>query len=258
MAQPDYAAFLQEQLPLQHALVQQHQWQGQTLWLKKAGPRHGMWRYQLLGAVARISRSALLQPVPNLGGQAAIATEVRRLQDLAAAGIRVPEVLAVQADGFLMRNLGQHHLLHELHSAAHSPGRTGLLPLWQEGLDFLSRVHTQGQCLSQAFSRNIVRCDDGELGAIDFEDDPSASLPLALCQARDALAFVHSSALFLQEDLPQAQALWRQWLAGQNAAMQAELHTAIAQLRFLRFLPSSSRFGRDTQRLRYAHDLLAG
>ena len=36
-----------------------------------------------------------LQPVPNPGGVQAIATEVQRLQTLAACGLRVPAVVAV-------------------------------------------------------------------------------------------------------------------------------------------------------------------
>ena len=68
----------------------------------------------------------------------------------------------------------------EIAYAAQTEQAQGVLDLWLEGLSFLAQIHSQGQCLSQAFARNIVRCADGQLGAIDFEDDPSSALPLAL------------------------------------------------------------------------------
>ena len=81
---PDYAAFLQRQLPRQQFNVASYQLDGEQVWLKKAGPRHGMAGYRLLGALATLARLPVLRPVPNLGGTAAIATEAERLRDLAA------------------------------------------------------------------------------------------------------------------------------------------------------------------------------
>lgn len=105
---------------------------------------------------------------------------------------------------------------------------------------------------------NLVRCPDGVLGFIDFEDDPLASLPLALCQARDALCYVHSTALYLREAgaLPEARAIWAHWLAEQPAALGALLVTTAQRLAWLRHLPQDRRWGRDLQRARAAYDLL--
>ena len=52
--------------------------------------------------------------------------------------------------------------------------------LWAQGLRAMELVHNQGTCLSQAFARNLVRCPDGVVGYVDFEDDPTAVLPLPL------------------------------------------------------------------------------
>ena len=143
----------------------------------------------------------MLRPVPNLGGEQAIATEARRLRDLAARGLRVPTVLAQQPGGLLLAHLGRPDqptpsLGNEIESAL-PKGPEVVLALWLEGLQALSYVHATGTSLSQAFARNLVRCPDGTVGYIDFEDDPVAVLPLAHCQARDALCYVHSTALFL-------------------------------------------------------------
>lgn len=80
----DFAAFLASHAPHQTALVQRYQWQGHSLWLKRAGPAHPAWRYRALAWVSHWLQVPALQPVPNPGGVQAIATEVQRLQTLAA------------------------------------------------------------------------------------------------------------------------------------------------------------------------------
>ena len=259
---PDYAAFLRDQYALQTPNVASYRLGSEQVWLKKAGPRHGMARYRVLGLLAWLTRLQVLRPVPNLGGSTAIATEARRLHSLAALGLRVPEVLAQQPEGLLLRHLGRPGEATPSFDgemqAASAAGPQAVLARWQEGLAALQAVHARGACLSQAFARNLVRCPDGVLGFIDFEDDPLASLPLALCQARDALCYVHSTALYLREAgaLPGARAVWAHWLAEQPAALGALLATTAQRLAWLRHLPQDRRWGRDLQRARAAYDLL--
>ena len=259
---PDYAAFLRDQYALQTPNVASYRLGSEQVWLKKAGPRHSMARCRVLGLLAWLTRLQVLRPVPNLGGSTAIATEARRLHSLAALGLRVPEVLAQQPEGLLLRHLGRPGEATPSFDgemqAASAAGPQAVLARWQEGLAALQAVHARGACLSQAFARNLVRCPDGVLGFIDFEDDPLASLPLALCQARDALCYVHSTALYLREAgaLPEARAIWAHWLAEQPAALSALLVTTAQRLAWLRHLPQDRRWGRDLQRARAAYDLL--
>ena len=259
---PDYAAFLRDQYALQTPNVASYRLGSEQVWLKKAGPRHSMARYRVLGLLAWLTRLQVLRPVPNLGGSTAIATEARRLHSLAVLGLRVPEVLAQQPEGLLLRHLGRPGEATPSFDgemqAASAAGPQAVLARWQEGLAALQAVHARGACLSQAFARNLVRCPDGVLGFIDFEDDPLASLPLALCQARDALCYVHSTALYLREAgaLPEARAIWAHWLAEQPAALGALLATTAQRLAWLRHLPQDRRWGRDLQRARAAYDLL--
>ena len=86
---PDYAAFLRDQYALQTPNVASYRLGPEQVWLKKAGPRHSMARYRLLGLLAWLTRLQVLRPVPNLGGSTAIATEARRLHSLAALGLNV-------------------------------------------------------------------------------------------------------------------------------------------------------------------------
>jgi len=259
---PDYAAFLRHQLTLQQFNVASYQLGEEQVWLKKAGPRHGMWRYRVLSALAGLARLPVLRPVPNLGGAAAIATEARRLRDLAARGLRVPSVLAAQEEGLLIRHLGRPgqptpSLAHEIELAM-AAGPDAVLALWLQGLQALRYVHATGTGLSQAFARNLVRCPDGTVGYIDFENDPTRALPLAQCQARDALCYVHSTALYLDQGgaLEGARTLWADWLAECSPGLQAALASTITRLGWLRHLPASRRWGRDLQRARAAHDVL--
>ena len=260
---PDYAAFLQRQLPRQQFNVASYQLDGEQVWLKKAGPRHGMAGYRLLGALATLARLPVLRPVPNLGGTAAIATEAERLRDLAARGLRVPSVLAQEPGGLLLRHLGQPgqptpSLAEEIETAIRA-GAAAQQALWWQGLQAISVVHASGTSLSQAFARNLVRCPDGVVGYIDFEDDPASVLPLAHCQARDALCYVHSTALYLDQGgaLEGARTLWADWLAACSADVRSTLTDSIARMLWVRHLPASRRLGRDLQRVRAAHDVLA-
>ncbi len=261
---PDYAAFLQQQLATQPHNVMAHVLGDEQLWIKRAGAPHGTGRYRAMAVLAGLLRLDALRPVPNPGGPTAIATEVQRLRDLAARGIRVPVVLAASTHGFAMRHLG--HTGEEIHSLGNAidhamqAGDTAtVLALWQQGLDTLTQVHRQGTCLSQAFARNLVRCPDGEVACIDFEDDPAAVLPLAVCHVRDALCYAHSTAIYLHTSgtLTEGRERWAAWVALGSADMREALATSVRRMGWMRRLPASRRLGRDLQRVRAAYDLLA-
>ena len=265
----DYAAFLRDTLATQphnlaaYVLTRSDGSQPpEQVWLKKAGPHLGAWRATLLGAVARLVRLEALRPVPNPGGRAAIHTEARRLAALHARGLRVPTVLAVQDDALLLRHLGEpgaptKSLADELYDAARDQPAQ-VLPLWQQGLEAVGLVHDAGACLSQAFARNLVRCPDGVVGYVDFEDDPEAALPLLQCQVRDLMCYAHSSGLYLQETghLAQARDAWQAWLAQRPEALQTQLRTGVARMGWMRRLPQDRSLGRDLLRARVAYDLM--
>jgi len=258
----DYAGFLQVTLPQQEKPVASHRLGGERVWLKKAGERHGMAGYRAMALLAKLFRLDVLKPVPNPGGDAAVAIEARRLRQLGDAGLRVPAVLAQQADGLLISDLGesgrntivlQEHLEH-----AAAAGPAALVAAWREGLDAIALVHSKGCYLSQAFDRNLVQCPDGVIGYIDFEDDPGETLGLDECQARDWLSYLHSTAMLVLAAAPQqAGAHWHAVLADASETVRERLDEAARRMRWLRRLPKSRRWGRDTQRVRAAAALLA-
>ncbi|KAF1061416.1 hypothetical protein [Variovorax sp.] len=257
----DYAAFLRTTLPRQANNVASHRFGDERVWLKKAGPRHGKWGYRVMAAVARMARLDIIKPVPNPGGEAAIATEARRLRELAAAGLRVPRVLAEQADGLLISDLGASGrgtvVLQERLDQAATAGPAALLAVWREGLAAIATVHAHGQHLSQAFDRNLVQCPDGVIGYIDFEDDPSEVMTLAECQARDWLSYLHSTAMMLEAAAPDAAGQhWHAALADVNADVRERIANAARRMKWAQKLPASRRWGRDTQRVRAVARLL--
>ncbi|MGJ7606139.1 hypothetical protein ACSFA7_17475 [Variovorax sp. LT1R20] len=257
----DYAEFLRITLPKQEKNVASHRLGSERVWLKKAGPRHGKWGYRVMAAVARMVRLDIIKPVPNPGGEAAIATEARRLKQLAAAGLRVPTVLAQQPDGLLISDLGESGratvVLQERLDQASAAGPAALLAVWREGLAAIAAVHVRGQHLSQAFDRNLVQCPDGVIGYIDFEDDPAEVMTLAECQARDWLSYLHSTAMMLEAAAPQAAGQhWHAALATVNEEVRERIANAARRMKWARKLPASRRWGRDTQRVRAVARLL--
>lgn len=156
--------------------------------VKGQRPARGAWRYRLLNAIASVLGQPLLRAAPAHGGARAQAIEVRRLRALAAAGVNVPEVLHVDPEFFVQRWLGEQRLDELLQR-----GGEAALGAWQRGLRCLVALHERGQVASQAFTRNFIVQGD-RLALIDFEDDPLDVLTLEQAQARDWLAYLHSTA----------------------------------------------------------------
>jgi len=76
----------------------------------------------------------LLRAAPAHGGAQAQQIEVRRLRELAAAGVPVPQVLHVEPDFFVQRYMGDHaldKLLRQPQAAL----------WWQRGLQALVALH---------------------------------------------------------------------------------------------------------------------
>ncbi len=257
---PSAQGFLQRALAAQSANIAAYDWADERVWIKKAGPRNPAWRYRVLGGVARLLGLGVLRPVPNLGGERAIAIERARLRSLAELDLPVPLILAACDSGLMLRDLAYPaqtsvSLAVEIGQAGDSTRR---LKLFQEGLQAVARVHAAGSCLSQAFARNLVRTADGRLGYIDFEDDPAELLSPDECQARDWLCYLHSTAQPLREvgALEAGAGRASDLLQARPLAVRRLLASAASRLRWLRRLPADRRFGGDSQRVQAAALLL--
>lgn len=215
-------------------------------------PAHHPARYGLLNRLARWLGLPFLRAVPLAGGAQAQHTEVARLRALRRAGARVPEVLHVGSDHFVMQWLGRAHLGDVLQS-----GHPGAAALWREAGDELVRLHRAGQYLSQGFARNMIVTDEAGdtprlAGLIDFEDDPLQVMGLADAQVRDWLAFLHSTLWTLPLAPSEVDTCIDAWLDAESPAVRAGFAQACRRLAWLRVLPRQRRFGRDTVALQAA------
>lgn len=207
--------------------------------------------YRLLNAVARLAGAPFLKAAPMHGGARAQQVEVARLAALGRAGARVPRVLHVAGDHFVMQWLGDAHL-----GALLQAGHPHAVALWSEAGDALTRLHARGQYLSQGFARNLIVDTASQpprlAGAIDFEDDPLEVMSLPQAQVRDWLAFLQSTLWLVP--LPPARVDERidAWMLLEDDEVRLQFLQAARKLGWLRHLPRRRRFGRDTVALQGA------
>lgn len=208
--------------------------------VKGQRPARGPWRFRVLSALSRCTRNPLLRPVPARGGAAAQATEVRRLRTLAAAGVRVPEVLH-QGEGFIVLRRVEGDALQQ-HFLA-DPATA--LSAFRQGLDGLLDLHRRGQYLSQAFARNIL-VSQGQLWYIDFEDDPLEAMPLPTAQARDLMAYLLSAVWVHSAPRAELMAVWSAVAVRVAPPVLQQVRQAARGLAWLRHLPRERKpWGRD-------------
>jgi hypothetical protein len=217
---------------------------------KRQRPARDPWRAHAVNVLARLVGLNLLQAVPAPGGATAQATEVARLVALAAAGVRVPEVMHVDPDFFVIRHLAGTSLVQAIEKG----GAAGS-DAWQAGLGALVEVHARGGYLSQAFARNFLVAPSG-LAMIDFEDDPLEAMTLEEAQARDWLAYLHSTVWLLDRDPDEIRAVFAAWLGQDRSAVRDKVASAARRLAFLRYLPRSRRtWGREVAGVQAAASL---
>ncbi|NUZ08177.1 hypothetical protein [Piscinibacter koreensis] len=221
--------------------------------VKRQRPARGAWRARVVNALARAVGLPWLQAVPAHGGLEGQAVELRRLAGLATAGVRVPRVLHVDPTFFVMERLPGHSLVKLIERAA--PGQR--VGPWKEGLAAIADVHARGQYLSQAFARNFIATPSG-LAMIDFEDDPLEAMSLEDAQARDWLAYLHSTLWLLDAPAAITRAAFEAALAPEAASIRNRVHLAAKRLGGLRRLPTRRRpWGREVVSLQALGALLA-
>lgn len=210
------------------------------LLVKGQRPLRGPWAHRALNLFARLAGVPYLKAVPVHGGARSQAIEVRRLQELHAAGVSVPQVHHVGPDYFVMSYLGSNDLARALREqGAQAYG------LWLAAMEHLLLVHARGQYLSQCFARNIIVSNRFE-GLIDFEDDPLEVMTLEQAQARDWLIYLQSTLWNLALDQERLDAALRSVLERESAPVRAVLRHAAGRLGWLRHLPTNRKiWGKD-------------
>jgi tRNA A-37 threonylcarbamoyl transferase component Bud32 len=213
----------------QHRVELLHDTSVGSVIVKGQRPPRPTWRYGLLNGLARLLGLPLLKAAPAYGGARAQQLEVERLRRLAEAGAPVPELLHVDTDYFVQRWAGPTRLDQLLLEG-------DALRWWQRGLRTLVDLHARDQYLSQAFARNFIASGEA-LTVIDFEDDPLEAMTLPQAQARDWLAYLHSSARALRSQnsaqRAEAIALLRAELARERPAVRQLVAATARKLRWV-------------------------
>lgn len=264
----NWSAFLELQLAQQTRAIQRYYVESlhKEVWIKRAQPARGPLLYWLLNCVASLLQLPWLKASPSArGGALSIAVEVRRLQHLHQAGVRVPRVLAATQGAFVMDDIsadcGKAVVLQNAMTDANAAGQPQeVLALFTIGLNALLALHRKDQYLSQAFARNMVLNERGELGFIDFEDDPGEIMSLTDCKTRDLFCYLQSTAwpLAQAQMIEPAQNALAEWIQQYPALEQEAFQKATHQARFARFFSNNKRFGKDVVRIHNLYLLLQG
>lgn len=253
------ADFLCKNAASQQLAIARYRTESGPVWLRKALAHHSLWIYTPLRWLARFLRVRALQPVPNPGGTIAVNREAKRLRELTNAGIAVPLLLAKQEDALLMTDVSMEGKSRQLeHALKECDSAQQCVMLFTQAVKELGRVHAADQYLSQAFARNIMLTHDGSIAFIDFEDDPGEVMALPLCQARDWLCFIFSTAIILaqknQSDV--AVSTLTETISQGSYAAQKALLKVCRRLAWIRFLPIA-KLGSDGLRVVAAGRCLA-
>ena len=177
------------------------------VWLKKASERHSTWIYLPIKLLAKLFRLEVLLPVPNYGGSHAIQCEYKRIQQLNKIGVRTSTVLAVSDYGILLEDAAPpgEEVIQLDTALARCETLEKKLSLYIKSIEKISSIHQKQGYLSEGFIRNILVDSSEDFIFIDFETDPAEVLPLEICQTRDWLCFIFSSAYYFDFDqLPTA------------------------------------------------------
>lgn len=168
---------------------------GNTVWLKSY-ERRSFARPLLDATWNGLAKGMKLRPLvnpPHRSAEATRATEQRRLEELRALGVRVPEVIGYSRRSLLLSDIGTS-LSARLKRAS---GPEDIDHQLQSVATSMARVHRAGGFLGQAFPRNITLSSEG-VGFIDFEDDPSEIMDLDAARARDWIMFTAGVARYYE------------------------------------------------------------
>lgn len=230
-------------------MVELIQMEGRQAWLKRYGD--GASRVLSLGALDFIaSRMGMgpLRPPPHRVGAGALDTEARRLAELAAQSVHVPQVIGRGRDSLVLSDNGRSLAgwLRDARDDAQCDHLVGL------ALRAIADAHATGAYFGQPLPRNMT-FDGQRIGFIDFEEDPLEVMDLAQAQARDWLMFGYGVSRYYEKRPEALQALMREVMSGEARAVNAQTHQVTDRLQRLALV--CNRLGRKARRL--AHAVLA-
>jgi len=225
-------------------MVEQITLEGQRAWLKQYGEGSRALALGLLNFVARRFELDALRPPPHHGGDAAREVEARRLGELHAQGINVPQVLGSGRAALVLGDNGRsfNACLREADAATCDQ-------LVREAMQAIAAAHARGAYFGQPLPRNLT-WDGRHVGFIDFEEDPLEVMDLAQAQARDWLMFGYGVAKYYADRPQQLQAMMATAMDGVQAPVREHAHAVTGRLQ--RLARASLKMGRSARALAHA------
>ncbi len=217
--------------------VQRLELSRRTVWIKRYGTEPAIvWQHLhrlIMPVLPPVFRSG-----PRLGAEAMITQEVARMARFTDKGFRVPQVLYRSGAAVVLSDLSPSIDALLSTSRGQAEEHDALLVACAGALGLL---HAAGLCHGRPYPRDMT-LTDGEVGFLDFEENPEAVMPLADAQARDlwVLFFqISSRALKGRETFDAAFAAWASHAPQETQAALSRLIGFAA-----RFLPLARLIGR--------------
>lgn len=197
------------------------------LWIKRQGVKVLPRFVSLQGLAAALLRVPHLRPSPQLSPAAMQAREIARMRAFAGAGFPVPLIAYQSKTAMVMTDAGETLALRlkglrKTDADAHEA-------LLVRSAEALGRVHAAGLSHGRPHVRDFF-LRDGDVGFMDFEEDPASVMPLEMAQARDVFLYflvVASASIRPDETCPAALAAWSRH-ASVAARHELQVLTALA------------------------------
>lgn len=157
------------------------------VWLKHYGDSSRRFTLALLDWFVRRLSIESLRPPRHSKGDQALCIEVRRLNQLKAADVHVPDVLGRGRATLVLADLGASLSRCLKRVSADPDARDRLVA---RAIDAIADVHAKGLYLGNPAPRNMTFANDC-IGFLDFEEDPGEIMALESAQTRDWLLFLY-------------------------------------------------------------------
>ncbi|KQZ82772.1 serine/threonine protein phosphatase [Mesorhizobium sp. Root157] len=194
---------------------------GRIVWIKRYDAQRKSLA-KLLHALVSPVLPVFLRSSAQVNAVEAIEREVRKMAQFRAGGFAVADVVFSNQSVLVLSDVGEVAQRTLTGALAADPARHDefLVDLARA----LGEVHRAGLCHGRPHPRDMF-LRDGEVGFLDFEEEPEAVMPLVMAQARDAwLLFLQISP---RAALPQTQS---RALAAYRAAAPLEVIPALRTL----------------------------
>lgn len=169
------------------------EWQGRTIWVKRAvPPKASIWN-RLQGLLAAMTGLPMLRPTTSPGGAEGLRIEAWRIAEFRRAGFRAPEVLGLTEEWILLEDLGQmvHKKIRKDKTMTDAEVEAACLACARA----LGALHKADMAHGRGKINDMVLLEGGGIGFIDFEEDVDrARMPTSDLQARDLWLFLCSVA----------------------------------------------------------------